>query len=348
LASINNVSVRVLWPFMRVVRDCTREFEILRAADIDPAVLADPDARLPGLLCRQLLIAWMSRTGNPALGILAGECIESADFGVMHHVVRNSPNVRQALFCNSRYLRLLDDGVEGALLEEGERGIWQIRNLTHRPTSVVNDFQVATAVTTLRSFLVSGKVPLEVHVRHEQPTSESEYERFFQAPVLFGREHNAVVVHKETLEAPVMNASKNLFSAFDHKAQRLLDQLNHSDGVEVQVRQLLLKRLDGGSARIGDVARQLHMSSATLRRRLAEHGTTHKHLLDQTRQELALHHMRESRLSIAEIAFLLGFSTQSAFGRAFRRWVGTSPIEYRAKLRMSQRLPSGSTSSKRA
>lgn len=339
MASINNVSVRVLWPFMRVVRDCTREFEILRAADVDPAVLANPDARLPGLLCRQLLIAWMSKTNNPALGVLAGECIESADFGVMHHVVRNSPNVRQALLHNSRYLRLLDDGVEGLLIEEGERGIWQVRNLTPRPHAVVNDFQVASTVTMLRSFLVSGKVPLEVHVRHERPTSESEYARFFQAPVHYGAEHNAVVLSRETLESPVVNASTNLFSAFDHQARQLLEQLNHSDGVEVQVRQLLLKQLDAGNARIGDVARQLHMSSATLRRRLAEHGTTHKHLLDQIRQEVALLHMRDKRLSIAEIAFLLGFSTQSAFGRAFRRWVGTSPIEYRARLRMSEAAP---------
>jgi AraC-like DNA-binding protein len=273
---------------------------------------------------------------GPALGVLAGECIESADFGVMHHVVRNSPNVRQALFYNSRYVRLLDDGIESVLVEEGDRGIWQFRNLAPRPHAVVNDFQVATGVTMLRSFLASGKVPLEVHLRHEQPTCQSEYERFFQAPVRFGKEHNALVLHRDTLEAPVVNASKNLFSAFDHQAQQMLDQFDNESGVEAKVRQLMLKELDTGNARIGNVARQLHMSSATLRRRLAEHGTTHKHLLDQIRQEVALHHMRESRLSIAEIAFLLGFSTQSAFGRAFRRWVGASPIEYRASLRTSR------------
>jgi len=297
--------------------------------------LADPDARIPTLLGRELLLALLEKSGDAALGIHAGERIESADFGVVHHAVRNCPDVRQALLCTARYLRLLDDNVVGTLLEEGERGVWQIHNLIPRPLPAVNDFQVTVALRTISHFLGRRANLLEVHVTHAAATDAQEYARAFRAPVRFEAEHNAVVMPREVLDAPVAHANRELFSMFDHRAQQRLDELAQSESIVAKVRQLLVKHLDEGNVGIADSAQRLHMSAATLRRRLAEEGTTHKDLLEQVRREVALHQLHERRLSVGQIAFLLGFSSQSAFGRAFRRWVGTTPLEYRAQLRTS-------------
>ena len=327
----------MLWPFMRLgAPDAGHASKVLEDAGLNIGTLADPDARIPTLLGRQLLLAALEKSSDPALGLHAGERIESADFGVVHHAVRNCTDVRRALLCTARYLRLLDDNVVGSLLEEGERGTWQIENLVPRPLPAVNDFQVTVALMTINHFLGRRAKVLEVHVTHSVATDATEYARVFRAPVRFGTEHNALVVPREVLDAPVAHANRELFSVFDHRAQQLLDELAQSDSIAAKVRQLLVKHLDEGNVGIADSAHRLHMSAATLRRRLAEEGTTHKDLLEQIRREVALHQLHERRLSVGQIAFLLGFSSQSAFGRAFRRWVGTTPLEYRAQLRTSR------------
>jgi AraC-like DNA-binding protein len=94
---------------------------------------------------------------------------------------------------------------------------------------------------------------------------------------------------------------------------------------------VLVRRLAEGDVGIVETARHLHMSAATLRRRLAEEGTTYRHLLEQSRCKLALELIEHRHVAIGEIAFLLGFSSQSAFGKAFRRWMGASPLEYRTR-----------------
>jgi AraC-like DNA-binding protein len=330
---MTSVSVRALWPFMRLVPNCHDALRMLEAEGIEPSIFADPDARIPTLLARATLLEWLARTDDPALGLHAGERIESADFGVIHHAVRNSPDLRRALLGMARYVRLLDDNVECVLVETDERCVWEYRNLVPTPLDAVNDFQVSAGLKSIRAILGSRVAPLEVHLRHAAATSEQEYARFFGAPVRFEQEYNALVFPRELLAQPLSLANAELARAFERQAERLLEQLTQSDSIEAKVRQLLMKRLDEGNLHIAETARELHMSPATLRRRLAESGTTHSALLDETRRQIALQHVREGRLSVGEVAFLLGFSSQSAFGKAFRRWVGSSPQEYRAQHR---------------
>ncbi|HMJ14583.1 MAG TPA: AraC family transcriptional regulator [Polyangiaceae bacterium] len=338
---MTSVSVRVLWPFMRLVPNCHEELRMLEAEGLQGSIMADPDARVPKLLGRALLLEWLEKTGDTALGLHAGECIESADFGVVHHAVRNSPNLRRALLSMTRYIRLLDDNLETVLSEIDDRCVWQYHNLVPSPLAALNDFQVAAGLTSIRGILAAKVHPLEVHLRHEMATNEAEYARFFRAPVRFGCEHNALVFPRALLDHPLALGSIELHGAFQHQAERMLEQLTHSDTVPAKVRQLLLKRLDEGNVHIAQTARDLHMSPATLRRRLAEAGTTHKDLLDELRRQIALHHVQEGRLSVGEVAFLLGFSSQSAFGKAFRRWVGSSPQEYRAQRRSAAPASAG-------
>jgi AraC-like DNA-binding protein len=316
---------------------------MLEAEGIEPAIFADPDARIPTLLARAMLLEWLDRTNDPALGLHAGERIESADFGVIHHAVRNSPDLRRALLGMARYIRLLDDNVECVLVEADERCLWEYHNLVPSPLDAVNDFQVAAGLRSIRAILGFRVAPLEVHLRHAAPTSEREYARFFGAPVRFDCEHNALVFPRVLLDRPLSLGNAELAHAFVRQAERLLEQLTQSDSIEGRVRQLLLKRLDEGNLHIAETARELHMSPATLRRRLAESGTTHSALLDETRRQIALQHVGDGRLSVGEVAFLLGFSSQSAFGKAFRRWVGSSPQEYRAQHRGSQAAARAST-----
>jgi AraC-like DNA-binding protein len=168
---------------------------------------------------------------------------------------------------------------------------------------------------------------------HAEPTDAREYARVFQARVRYNAEHNALVFKREILDAPIQHANVDLWPAFEQQLQSDLTKLAELDGLKARVKQLLAERIGQSSVGLADTARALHMSESTLRRRLAEEGTTYSDLLEELRRELALRHVHDRRLAVGEIAFLLGFATQSAFGKAFRRWSGSSPLEYRAQIR---------------
>src|SRR5688572_7194904 len=142
------VSVRSLWPFARVLGDFRAELAFLRAHGIDEAAFADPEARIPQPLAREMLQISVTRSQDPALGVHAGETIASSDFGVTDYVVRNCPHFRAALDSCARYVRLLDELADAETLEDGDRSTWQMRYVIPR-SPLVNDFQ---AVATLRVF----------------------------------------------------------------------------------------------------------------------------------------------------------------------------------------------------
>ncbi len=323
------MSVRMLWPYMRLLQDFGPEFGVLKAAGIDTATLADGNARIPRRLVGDILTKAAERSSDAALGLHAAERLESADFGVMDQVVRACPDVRRALLCIARYARLTDDNVEMHLVEDEDRAVWQLRNAVPPALRITNDFQVTAAFMNLSRRLGLRKPALEVHFRHTEPTNAAEYARVFRAPARFGMPHNGIVLSRALLDQPVPSANPNVFAVFDTMATLRLNELARADTVTTRVRHLVASRIGHENIGIGDIGGQLHMSEATLRRRLDDEGTTYKSVLDDLRRELAAQYIAERRVAIGEIALLLGFSTVSAFGRAFRRWNGVSPLEHR-------------------
>jgi len=116
---------------------------------------------------------------------------------------------------------------------------------------------------------------------------------------------------------------------FDRMLAEELSRLDKSDVVS-RCRAEVLQHIESGEMTEQDMAKQLHMSRRTLQRRLAEADTTYLRLVDETRKDLALRFMEDATRSITDVAFTLGFSQHSAFTRAFRRWTGVNPTEYRA------------------
>jgi AraC-like DNA-binding protein len=131
----------------------------------------------------------------------------------------------------------------------------------------------------------------------------------------------------------MLDANPGMRAAYELHASRLLEQLRPSDTLTSRVRQLLVEQLRAGNVGMDTIATKVAMSTSTLRRRLAEEGTTHTTLLDELRSELAEKYLTDPALAIGEIAFLLGFSHVTAFYNAFRRWRGTTPAEFRAARR---------------
>ena len=319
----------MLWPFVRAAHDSAPELNLARQAGMNVRDLGDPVARIPSLLVRTLVRATIERTGDQALGLRAGECIESNDFGMMGLAARNSPNLRWALLCVARFIPLLDDDLEATLLEGREHFVWQLRNLAPRPLPAVNDFQLASALVGIRAFAGKHVTPLEVHVRHAAPTTAEGYKRLFSVPVRFNARENALIFDRRLLESPIASANVAMFPVFEEQASEELKHLPALEATRERLRLLLRRRLGSGDVDIVSIARELQTSASTLRRRLAEQGTTYRAVLDQVRRDLALARIVDSRIDVGELAFGLGFSTPSGFARAFRRWTGVAPLAYR-------------------
>jgi AraC-like DNA-binding protein len=330
--TLANISVRMLWPFMRVLRDLGPELRTLESAGFDPSQLADPDARISRALVREVLRAAVERTGDRALGVHAGESAELSDFGAMGQAVSASPDLRSAFECMARYARLHDENIETRLIEHGDQVEVQVFNEVPHIIAAGNDFQVAV-ITTILHLLEPKETPLEVHVQHAAPTDEQEYARVFRAPVRFGAPHNGIVIPRSLLDRPIATASPHMFAIFDRTATAQLEALSQPETATERVRRLVASRLGRAGIGIEEVGMVLRMSSSTLRRRLDTERSTYRQIVDDLRCNMALRYLAERQLAIGEIAFQLGFSSQAAFSRTFRRWKGISAAEYRRRLR---------------
>lgn len=326
---MGTVSVRMLWPFARYLGDYERELALLRSAGIDAAMFADPDARIPRSLLRPLITISIEKTGDFSLGLHAGECVEIADFAPVDQVTRNCATLREAIVVGSQYSRLHDDGFRASLVEDESRATLEMLGSQPSHSAVANEFQITCVVKRLGFFLHEPLGPLEVQMRHETATNAEEYARVFRAPVRLGAPSNAIVLRQEVLDRRARRPNPGLFASFHQKADRMLSDLERSDTFVGKVRRLLVEHLEDGVG-ITEAARRLHVSEATLRRRLALEGTTYKHVVDTVRKELALAYL-DDRLLPSEVCYRVGFSNAGAFGRAFRRWTGSSPVEYKGR-----------------
>lgn len=177
----------------------------------------------------------------------------------------------------------------------------------------------------------SAWVPEEVHFEHPKPLDWREHERAFSAPVYFGQPINALVFRTADLAARMPGADLKLLTIVQICLRMLGSEAEAPASLTDRIRIALRRMLPDGYPPIEDVAEEVAMAVPTLQRRLGQEGVTYKELVEQTRRDLALCHLRQRHLLLSEIAFLLGYSELSAFSRAFRRWTGESPRGYRER-----------------
>jgi AraC-like DNA-binding protein len=157
-----------------------------------------------------------------------------------------------------------------------------------------------------------------------------EYERTFSGRrVVFDAAFNGFTFEKDFLSAPMKTADAKLHHVLRAHAELVLSELPRTESLTQRVRDQVAQQLTRGGPSAEEVARELHMSRRTLSRKLLAEGTNFTDLLDDMRRRSALRYVADRELGLSEIAFLLGFSQTGAFHRAFKRWTGQTPLEYR-------------------
>jgi AraC-like DNA-binding protein len=329
--SEGHVSARLVWPFLRVARACDSASAILMSEGIDLQRCVRPETRIGHHIVIRALTAYIRSTDDWTIGLRAGDSLESGDFDIVELTARCCPNVQDGILCGARYVHLLSESTEMALVHEGSTALWCFRasngSVSH---PAANDFVVAAGTSLLRRYANIADAPIEVHFMHSEPADIQPYEQTFRTKARFGMPCNAIVLDAARLALPLVRDDSTIRAVFETYAREQLDSL--ATGVRRRIVDVAAEELRAGKLTMDSVSRRLGLSAATLRRRLEDEGTTFREIVDEVRRGLAEQHLLDRRFGIGEIAFLLGFSNVSAFNKAFRRWNASSPSEYRSKL----------------
>lgn len=298
-----------------------------------PLDLSENEA-VPWELLRDVSDAAERELSDPFVGLHMAQHNPRGSYGVLEFSARTAPTTRQALQRLVRYQTLVTDRTRFALRTEGDLAI-----IEHRVVGLPsgcgrhpNEFTVALLVRRLRELLGPDFVPSAIWFGHERPARLDALSAFFRSErMTFGHDFNGVALPDAQLDTAMPSADPALLRVLDQYADVLLGQVPDVTDFVGTVEAAIHRDLVNGTPDIDGIAVKLHMSSRTLQRRLGEQGTTFNERLDRTRHRLALRHLTDDALPIAEVAYLLGYSDTRAFLRAFKRWTGMTPSEHRKR-----------------
>lgn len=310
--------------------DCRALFAEL---GLDYEALSDADARFPQDGMTRLWARAVELSGNPAIGLNMASVVRPSSFHVVGYAVMSSRNLKEGFTRLVRYQRIIAEGADLSFQQVGDSYGLILAIHGDRLVPVRQSAEASLAYTLAFCRWMTGKPlkPREVRFQSDTPVDIAPYQQVFQAPLRFNADHYALIFERADLETQLPSANESLAQLHDRFAGEYLARFSGSR-VTHQVRQVLCRLLPQGEPKRDLVAQALHLSQRTLQRRLQEEGTSFQQLLDDTRRELALQYLLQRNLTLLEISYLLGFADPSNFFRAFRRWFGSTPGEYRSRL----------------
>lgn len=307
--------------------------EICAAARFDARGCADACARVPLSSLHALWEVVEARTGRADLALVTAEGYQPGDYGLVGFVAMSCPTLGDALVQVERYIGLWTDDPSVCLRPDGRVEVVYRSDIDDRPgLRRATEATIAEVLHGARIVTQRRIAPVEVCFRHPAPhvTHRGEtFAAFFGAPVRFGQPATWIRFDPADLAAPLPRADDKLRLFLSRLASDALDSKAASSTLVSRLREIVADELRRGVPSIDAVARRLAMSGRTLRRRLDDEGTTFSDVIDETRADMARAYVRDRRLPLTEVAFLLGFSEPSAFHRAFKRWTGSTPGVFR-------------------
>ncbi|MDX1755089.1 MAG: AraC family transcriptional regulator [Marinobacter sp.] len=276
-------------------------------------------------------------TEVPALGFELGAQYRVSAFGVWGFVLTTSRNLQEAVNLAIRYLPLSTAYCRICSRVLGEEFVVEFdpSNIPRHLRRFLLERDIATGVNILREINLASRAVTRLEFVGPPPKHAGRIEEIAGVPVHFRARRNRIVVPLRDAMEPVPNYSEHFVRQLEAQCRELLKQRQVSDFSD-QVRNILLGKA-GFLKSTEEVAKQLGISTRSLRRRLDAEGTSFRELGDEVRQQMACKLLATTRMKVEELAFHLGYSDAASFTRAFRRWQAISPGEYRK----THQLPTG-------
>ena len=334
---LGDLSVGFVQNLAEAVRDAGR--------DPAPARPVRPGRRPPGRTARapvdprymRLGHAAMQLIGDPALGLRMGRISRLSQVGLTGVTAMQAPNVREAARTLIRFEPLYAHNYRGqSSFHEDAGGAW-LRFYSISPYNAYNRFVVDSVLASWAcqfGMLVGEPLAVEkVEIEFPAPDYAERYSELFGCPVEFAAGANQLRLSQPTLALRGREHCPSTWRQLLELCEQELEQRTRTRSLRERITQLLGPLLHGREPDLEEVAARLQLPTWTLRRKLAEEGTQFRSILNDTRRDLAMAYIRDTELAFGEIAYLLGFASAEAFQRAFKRWSGSTPGEFRRAQR---------------
>ena len=324
-------ATNMLW---RHIESCGHDpAPLYRKAGINPALLKKSDARINISHVDELWRLAVELLDDPCFGIKMTDHWHPSYVGALGYAWCASSTLRTALNRVVRYIHVVTEDLNLKLSETPD-GLQVTTDLERSVFTLPQHHDVVLSVIMHMCRFNYGEELLATRVclAHEKPRCADIIDNYFRIPVVYGAPASSLTLSKKDVDLKLTSGNRELALLHDEFLMKYLVEIKRGDIVQ-QIQSVIIENLPSGKVTDHLIARELNLSERSLQRKLKEKGTTFRNELDNVREMAAIQYIRNPVNTMSDIAFLLGFSEQSAFSRAFKKWTGTSPMKYRNSLK---------------
>lgn len=327
------MSVTKIRPFLKVFENKGISLEeALRGAGVNPLLIESPDNRITAADINRIIELALRITEDESIGLKLGARLNKGFSNILGYILMNCADLREGLQKYRKYEKVLDQTSVTSAITEGNLVILTMKIID--PFLAENrqycDYKVAGTYSYLK-LLTGEKIVLkEVWLTHSKPKDVSSYEEVFHCPVLFDKTELALVLDREILNLPVCEPNRELLTILEQRITEIF-RMNYEDPTRYtnKVKKIILRDISRNAPTLDKVAKELAVSVRSLQMYLKSEGTTYTKLLNEIQEAMAIDYLADRKLSIDEIAYILGFTERSTFHKAFKKWTNFTPGEYR-------------------
>ena len=314
------------------VTDTDSRRSLYRLVGVDGTTSTDPDKTVRDSVFFDLLEHIASHVDHGrSIAIRVGASMRCDDYGAFGLAFKSAVNLAGSFQRVERYGKVVTS-IANFVVEPTANGAFMAVRPGNEPRlglCMTNELAVAAATALSREVSQQEFVPAEICFTHPAPADTSAAAGHFRCPVHYSAERDGLQIGEDLLRAGNRLGDARISEFFDAHLDKALEVRHFTPSLEERVRIEITQALSAGVPKIADVAGRLDMSRRTLQRRLAADGHVYQELVDKARRELAGRLLGNTEFALAEVAFLTGYSEQSTFSRAFKRWYRQTPAGYR-------------------
>ena len=316
---------------------------LLNRAGVSESDIDNRQRRIAAMAQGQLLEYAAETLKDDEFGLHLALKANPREAGLLFYVSSAAEDIGDALALAARYCRIVNEAVRPKLIRTSEGLTVQFRFVgVPRHFAWQNtEFVIAALIKGLREMAGRDFQPAQVGFTLAREPDRGEFERFFGCPVEFSGSADQFSLSNETLAIPLVTRDQHLLETLRPICDEAARQRNTAYGtLRSSVENEVQKLLPHGKANRRSVAKALGLTERTLAQKLGEENTAYEKVVDRLRHSLALQYIKEPSISVAQMAWLLGYEGPTSFNHAFARWTGRSASEARSE---SQRLSDGKT-----
>jgi len=326
-----SVSVSVLTQLVRYLKYLKVDIDkFFLSVGIDTIILNTPDVRIP--VEKYIFIEEEAArvTNDTNFGLHMGQFFEAGSWSILGYMMMNCKTVGEAFGKSAKYSSIIGNLIKGDIHNELDTVTIFLTVPKHAPIISRHCYVGVFSSMICLARTLSGKNinAIEVGFALPEPEAIDEYTKVFGSRVLFGQNQNYITMDIQVGSVPVLSPNINLLQYFENYAKEFLSEIEGVNNITYKVKKLILSQMDSERLTVELVAKELLMGVRTLQMQLKSEGTEFTKLLKETREQLAKKYLREN-YTVEDITYLLGFSDPCVFRKAFKKWVGITPKEYR-------------------